>query len=257
MPTIIRWTGHVEPNSVNTKLLSSLDWFPTFSFLAGFKLSSSVVYDGVDISAALFSDAPSPRRVFYYHSTDETLLDQSNDTNGSVTPADKSRPNMPLLMAVRKDQYKLHLYTRGAHALRPAVGRSDWRYPDWACEEPLRNHTRAPVLFDLHKDPGETVPRTPCPGWDGKWPISGKGNGAVPGNWHSGCMTEADYTATVAELVELYDRRVASFPRVVSEIWKGARPDRFPCCNPGCSPMPDCCHCGSAPRAALAGALGL
>ena len=63
------------------------------------------------------ADAPSPRRVFYYHSTDETLLDQSNDTNGSVTPADKSRPNMPLLMAVRKDQYKLHLYTRGAHVL--------------------------------------------------------------------------------------------------------------------------------------------
>ena len=62
VPTIIRWTGHVEPNSVNTKLLSSLDWFPTFSFLAGFELSSSVVYDGVDISAALFSDAPSPRR---------------------------------------------------------------------------------------------------------------------------------------------------------------------------------------------------
>ena len=80
-------------------------------------------------------------------------------------PADPSAPDMPLLMAVRKDQYKLHMYTRGAHALRPAVGRDDWHYPDWACTEELRNHTDAPVLFDLHKDPGGKIPRPALSHW--------------------------------------------------------------------------------------------
>ena len=75
----------------------------------------------------------------------------ANETGG--LPVDPSKPDMPLLMAVRKDQWKLHMFTRGAHALRPAVGRSDWAYPDWACTEPLKNHSSAPVLFDLHKDP--------------------------------------------------------------------------------------------------------
>ena len=155
MPTIIRWIGKVQPSTVNTKLFSSLDWFPTIGFLAGYDLSTDVKYDGVDISAALFADEPSPRRTFFYHSTDETLHFQSNVANETGgLPVDPSKPDMPLLMAVRKDQWKLHMFTRGAHALRPAVGRSDWAYPDWACTEPLKNHSSAPVLFDLHKDPG-------------------------------------------------------------------------------------------------------
>ena len=37
-------------------------------------------------------------------------------------------------------------------------------------EQPLTNWTHAPVLFDLHQDCGETVPRFPCE-WDGTWPV--------------------------------------------------------------------------------------
>jgi arylsulfatase A-like enzyme len=159
------WLTHLTRPKTCTcgRLLSSLDWFPTIGFLAGYELPAGVKYDGVDVSAAVFSDAPSPRRTFFYHATDETLHFQSNVANETGgLPADPSMPDMPLLMAVRKDQYKLHMYTRGAHALRPAVGRPDWQYPDWACTESLRNHTEDPVLFDLHIDPGETVPRTVC-----------------------------------------------------------------------------------------------
>ena len=28
-----------------------------------------------------------------------------------------------------------------------------------------------------------------------------------------------------------------------SQMNKGNSPDRFPCCNPGCTPMPGCCKC--------------
>lgn len=42
VPTIIRWPGVVKPGTVNTKLLSSLDWFPTIGFLAGYPLLANV-----------------------------------------------------------------------------------------------------------------------------------------------------------------------------------------------------------------------
>jgi hypothetical protein len=84
---------------------------------------------------------------------------------------------MPLVMAVRQGKYKLHMWTVGGG--RPPTGRDDWPpktvqglkfgYPDWMDGQPLTNWSAAPVLFDLHQDCGESIPRTPCP-WDGKWP---------------------------------------------------------------------------------------
>ena len=92
--------------------------------------------------------------------------------------------------------------------------------------------------------------------WDGKWPISGNGK-HPPSNWHSGCMTTEDYQQVVSELTALYYEHVKSFPLVVSQIWRGSEPSRFPCCNPGCTPLPECCHCGTAARHAFATSLGV
>ena len=75
VPTMIRWLGRVEPNSVNTKILSSLDLFPTIGALAGYSLQPSVSYDGVDVTAALFTAAPSPRTTFFFHSVSNVLCD--------------------------------------------------------------------------------------------------------------------------------------------------------------------------------------
>jgi hypothetical protein len=72
---MIRWLGKVEPNTVNAKILSSLDWFPTIGFLAGYTLKSSVTYDGVDVTAALFTAAESPRTSFFFHSTSHIICD--------------------------------------------------------------------------------------------------------------------------------------------------------------------------------------
>ena len=50
------------------------------------------------------------------------------------------------------------------------------RHTDYIECTTCRSH--APVLFDLHQDCGETVPRFPCD-WDGTWPAK---------DWVSGCM---------------------------------------------------------------------
>ena len=101
---MIRWLGKVEPNSVNTNILSSLDWFPTIGALAGYSLKPSVSYDGVDVTAALFTAAPSPRTTFFFHSVSNVLCDgavvsSSNDdieiraARGEVFDAASHWPN--------------------------------------------------------------------------------------------------------------------------------------------------------------------
>ena len=100
---------------------------------------------------------------------------------------------------------------------RPPTGRSDWPpiavqglkygYPDWMAGQPLTNWSAAPVLFDLHQDCGETIPRTPCP-WNGRWPAHFLGVG--DSSWHSGCMPAAEYKSVVARLVSLYHEHVSA-----------------------------------------------
>ena len=219
----------------------------TIGYLAGYEQMPGVTYDGMNVAAALFTDAPSPRRTFFFHSTSDvdcqeldeepevpsidwhpSLVDQHQapanctysvnvgydspvgsiknvpsredcckacvaradcvvsvwhppnytwdnvtrnmcflhsahrvnkapDTNG-VIGCDTGRPNKrprpppparycrPRVMAVRKDQYKLHMWTKGGG--RPKIGRNDWPppevgvktgYPDWMLEQPLTN----------------------------------------------------------------------------------------------------------------------
>ena len=74
--------------------------------------------------------------------------------------------------------------------------------------------------------------------WDGTWPDKS-------GEWVSGCMPAAAYASVVADLTKTYDQHLASFPFVQSQIKKGTSPERFPCCNAGCSPAPACCHVSS------------
>ena len=48
-----RWIGKIQPNSVNSKMLSALDWYPTVGFLGGYVNKPGVVYDGMNIAEAL------------------------------------------------------------------------------------------------------------------------------------------------------------------------------------------------------------
>jgi arylsulfatase A-like enzyme len=85
-PTIFWWPGKVKPGTVH-EIGSTLDLLPTACALAGAKLPTDRVFDGGDLSPALFGTGDSPRdEMFFYHGEE--------------------------LFAVRKGQHKLHFTTK-------------------------------------------------------------------------------------------------------------------------------------------------
>ena len=248
----------------------------------GVENSEAILFGGVladpnDIMATTASATPgvsSTRKYFPYYSSHLKLGPGVGYGPPESATAQLNGETWPPLMAVRDKQYKLHIWTYGIK--RPNVGRNDWAYRDSSvCADDLKNwdfgnfscigfgakaantsadpasaaagdgctfidrslHTiwREPLLFDLLKDPGENVPRTPLAGWDGTWP--------APSGWHSGSMPEGEYTATVKRLRAEFERERTSMPFAVSQVNRGNKPERFPCCSPGCTPLPQCCTC--------------
>lgn len=73
-----------------SELGSTMDLFTTFSKMAGAKIPSDRIIDGVDLSGVLFEQKKSPREnMFYYRGTD--------------------------LYAVRLGEFKVHFITEGAY----------------------------------------------------------------------------------------------------------------------------------------------
>lgn len=113
VPGIAWWPGKIKGGGANTNLACMLDLFPTALKLSGAMPPAARVIDGLDLSDMLLRGAPSPRRsMFYYRGT--------------------------RLFAVRKGNWKLHLFTQKGYG-QPKPG----------THEP-------PLLFDLNIDPGET-----------------------------------------------------------------------------------------------------
>lgn len=113
VPGIAWWPGTIAAGVVNTNLACLLDLFPTACRLAGAAVPTDRAIDGFDLGGVLFENAPSPRRVFFYY-------------RGTK------------LFAVRKDQWKLHLYTQKGYG------------------QPQPDPHDPPLLFDLGADPGES-----------------------------------------------------------------------------------------------------
>jgi arylsulfatase A len=88
-PTIFWWPGKILPGTV-MDMGTTMDVFPTFCKLAGVEVPGDRVYDGRDISPALFGTGHSGREaVFYYRGT--------------------------RIFAVRKGPYKAHFITKSAY----------------------------------------------------------------------------------------------------------------------------------------------
>ena len=113
VPGIAWWPGRIKAGVVNTNLMCMLDLFPTSLKLAGTALPGDRIVDGMDMSALLLNGAPSPRRSLIYY-------------RGAR------------LSAVRKDQWKLHLFTQKGYG------------------QPQPDVHDPPLLFDLNTDPGES-----------------------------------------------------------------------------------------------------
>jgi arylsulfatase A-like enzyme len=113
VPGLAWWPGQIRAGVVNTNLACLMDLFPTALKLAGATVPADRVIDGVDLSGLLLGGAANPRRVFFYY-------------RGTR------------LFAVRKDQWKLHLFTQKGYG------------------QPKPEAHDPPLLFDLNTDPSET-----------------------------------------------------------------------------------------------------
>ncbi len=88
-PTICWWPGKIKPGIVQD-MGATMDLYTTILKLAGAKVPSDRVVDGLDLRPALFGTGPSPRKtVFYYRGTE--------------------------LFAVRKGPYKAHFVTQSGY----------------------------------------------------------------------------------------------------------------------------------------------
>ncbi len=106
VPFILRWPGHVPAGRVDdTSVISGIDWMPTLCELTGAKLPAD--FDGEDTLAAWLGQTP--------HVRSKPLLWKTSSPGAEV--------------AIRLDQWKLHLGRRGAE----------------------------PELYDVEADPAESV----------------------------------------------------------------------------------------------------
>lgn len=85
-PAIFWWPGRIKPGVI-TDVGSTLDLFPTINSIVGLETPGDRIYDGYDISPALFEQKGSPRNTFFYY--DGTKL-----------------------FSIREGAYKAHFYTR-------------------------------------------------------------------------------------------------------------------------------------------------
>lgn len=119
VPCIIRWPGTVPAGHVCSEITSAMDFFPTFTKLAGGTVPSDRTIDGKDILPLLKADtgATSPHNALFYYFMDE-------------------------LQAVRSGPWKLKLET---------TAKLDSHYT--YVGDP---HSTVPVaLYNLESDPGE------------------------------------------------------------------------------------------------------
>jgi arylsulfatase A-like enzyme len=89
VPAIFWWPGMIEPGIV-TDIGSTLDFFPTISYLAGVDVPDDRVVDGVNLTSVLTGERASPRQqMLFYRGT--------------------------RLYAARKGDFKAHFITQGAY----------------------------------------------------------------------------------------------------------------------------------------------
>jgi len=126
VPCIVRWPGHVAPDSVQNGIMSGLDWLPTFAAIAGnpnitdqllkgAKLGDRTYknhLDGYDQTAMLTGKGPSNRHEIFYlgESTIGAVriddykyrfIDQPQGWLGV-----KTHPDVPMITNLRLDPYE-------------------------------------------------------------------------------------------------------------------------------------------------------
>jgi arylsulfatase A-like enzyme len=126
IPCLMQWKGKIPSGSICNKISSTIDLLPTIAAITNSKLPSSKI-DGVDITSLLINEAGAePRDHFVYYYRKDCLE------------------------AVRKGRFKLVFPHPHRTYYKEVPG-----YDGWPGEAP--NDTTALALYDLAKDPGESV----------------------------------------------------------------------------------------------------
>ena len=124
-PAIFWWPGTIKPEVV-MEMGTTMDLLPTFCSLSNTKLPGDRVYDGYDISPALFGTGKSPRDIVYYYRDQQVY-------------------------AIRKGDYKAHFITQLEYGSRTAHLYTD---PEVEINNtPTIQDT--PLLFNVSIDPSE------------------------------------------------------------------------------------------------------
>jgi arylsulfatase A len=223
VPTVFWAPGVVQnPGGSAEALTAMVDFFPTILGWAGVAKPSNLTIDGVDISSVLSSPLlPPPGR------QQQKRREQTVTTNaeGATGPYDPYGPYLPpaqtgpreavymwrgnTLMAVRAGNFKAHWWTRGWVGDQFSFPQNPECYADLVQHDP-------PLLFDVANDAAEFYPLN---------------------------ATDPSYAPIVAQLTQLKLKQEADVVLAPSQTDLGSNADRFPCCNPTCTPRPFCCKC--------------
>ncbi|PXV59899.1 arylsulfatase [Dyella jiangningensis] len=143
VPGMVRWPGHIRPNTVSNEMISGLDWFPTLVAAAGDPNITDKLLKGTSISGKNFKvhldgynflpyltgqANEGPRKEFFYFDDDAQLMAVRFDTK---TPG-----------ATRSTAWKVQFCEQ-----RAPGGVQIWMEP-FTC-------LRTPKLFNLRMDPYE------------------------------------------------------------------------------------------------------
>ncbi|CAH1792475.1 unnamed protein product, partial [Owenia fusiformis] len=155
VPAIARWPGTIPRGGVSSKLISSLDIFPTLLDIAGGTLNKSVIYDGTNVKDSLLgsndnegtNDIPEPEEDYKHH---DILFFYCDDT----------------LFAVRYKQFKVHFYTNvipgpnhaAENCSNEGLPNDNIFLVETCSEGKKRDH---PLIYNVERDPGEVYPLDP------------------------------------------------------------------------------------------------
>ena len=129
VPFIIRWSGKVPAGAVNNEIVREIDLFPTFARLAGGKIPTDRIIDGIDQTDFFLGkkDKSDPESVIIYVSNElcgvkwrnwEMMFKELDDATGEVKTYGIPR------------FYDLYVDPKEEHPLDPRIPESLWvRYP--------------------------------------------------------------------------------------------------------------------------------
>lgn len=67
MPCIMRWKGQFSEGLENNELLTTMDFFPTFSELSSAEVPQDLIIDGKSFTDVILNNKTSKNDYFYYY----------------------------------------------------------------------------------------------------------------------------------------------------------------------------------------------